>query len=341
MHPEEVEKMKIQDTTLVEATGGTRSLQTPEERQRKLWANVLLIVVTLIWGSSFLIVQDTLTLVGPFTFLAMRFGFAALVLACLFRKRLKHITYSEIAAGSIIGLFLFATYALQTVALQYSTTSKVGFISGMYVPLVAILTIPLLKQKPTLGGILGIVLSTFGLILVSIKNGLQITLGLGELLALACAFTGALHVISISKFAPKADAINLTIVQIAVVGLLSLFAMPVAREPFSMPPFSVWGSTLFLGVVATVFCLAVMNWVQQFVSGTKAAMFYALELVWVSVFGHFAGDNLSLLGWIGCASILSSMFVGELRLSRIVKAPLFRYLANISSKLLDNMQLTE
>jgi drug/metabolite transporter (DMT)-like permease len=326
--------MKIQETTLVEATNSTRSLQTPVERQRKLRANVLLIIVTMIWGSSFLIVQNTLTLVSPFTFLAMRFGLAVLVLAFLFRKRLMHISYSEILSGSIIGFFLFASYAFQTLSLQYTTSSQVGFISGMYVPLVAILAIPLFKQKPTLGGILGIFLSLFGLILISIKNGFQITLGPGELLALACAFVSALHVISISKFAPKADAINLTIVQIAMVGLLSLVAMPIAREPFSMPPFAAWGSALFLGVVATAFCLAVMNWVQQFVSSTEAAMFYALELVWVSIFGHFAGDNLGLLGWIGCASMLSSMVVGELRLSKILESTFFQYLTSRSYRLL-------
>jgi drug/metabolite transporter (DMT)-like permease len=326
--------MKTQETTLVEATNSTRTLSTPFERQRKLRANVLLIVVTMIWGSSFLIVQHTLTLVGPFTFLAMRFGFAVFVLAFLFRKRLSRITYSEILAGSLIGLFLFAAYAFQTLALQYSTSSQVGFISGMYVPLVAILAIPLLKQKPSLGAMPGILLSLFGLILLSTKNGLQITIGPGELLALACAFVSALHVISISKFAPKADAINLTIVQIAMVGLLSLVAVPVAREPFSMPSFSAWGSALFLGVVATAFCLAVRNWVQQFVSSTEAAMFYALELVWVSIFGHLAGDNLSLLGWIGCASMLSSMLVGELRLSRIMDFIPLRYLVSKSYKLL-------
>src|SRR5947207_6229518 len=127
----------------------------------------------------------------------------------------------------------------------------------------------------------------------------------------------ALHVICISKFAPKADAINLTIVQIALTALLSLVAMPIAKEPFSFSPFAVWGSALFLGVVATAFSLAVMNWVHQFVSSTKAAMFYALALVCVSILGHFAGDNLSLLGWIGCGCMLSSMVVGELRLSRI------------------------
>jgi drug/metabolite transporter (DMT)-like permease len=327
--------MTINETTRVEATNRTRSPQTPIERQRKLRANVLLIVVTMIWGSSFLIVQQTLTLVGPFTFLAMRFGFAVLVLAFLFRKRLMQITYAEILTGSIIGLFLFATYAFQTVSLQYTTSSQAGFISGMYVPLVAILAIPLLKQKPTSGGILGILLSMFGLILLSIKNGFQITIGTGEILALACAFTSALHVICISKFAPKADAVNLTIIQIALTCLLSLIAMPIAREPFSFPFFPVWGSALFLGVVATAFCLAVMNWVQQFVSSTKAAMFYALELVWVSVIGLFAGDNLSLLGWIGCTSMLSSMVVGEMRLSRIVESAPFRYLTRTPYRLLE------
>jgi drug/metabolite transporter (DMT)-like permease len=325
--------MTIKEMTKVEATFSQRSPQTPFERQRKLRANVLLIVVTMIWGSSFLIVQHALTFVGPFTFLAMRFGFAVLVLAFLFRKHLIHITYTEILSGSIIGLFLFASYAFQTVSLQYTTSSQAGFISGMYVPLVAILAIPLLRQKPTLGGILGI-LSMAGLILLSVKNTFQITINLGEILALACAFASALHVICISKFAHKADAINLTIVQITLTALLSVIAMPIAKEPFSFPPFYVWGSALFLGVVATAFCLAIMNWVQQFVSSTKAAMFYALELVWLSILGHFGGDNLSLLGWIGCSCMLSSMVVGEMRLSWIVNTTLLQNLVSRAYRLI-------
>jgi drug/metabolite transporter (DMT)-like permease len=319
----------------VETTTSLRSQLTQVERQRKMRANALLIVVTMIWGSSFLIVQHALTLVGPFTFLAMRFGFAALVLAFLFRKHLVDITFSEIFTGSIIGLFLFASYAFQTIALEYMTSSQTGFISGMYVPLVAILSVPLLRQKPTLGGILGILLSMAGLLLLSVKNSLQVTIGLGEILALACALASALHVISISKFAPRADAVNLTIVQVALTALLSFIAVPIAKELFSFPTFPVWGSALFLGVVATAFCLAVMNWVQQFVSSTEAAMLYALELVWVSILGHFAGDNLSILGWIGCGFMLSSMLVGEMRLSRIVDSTLCRNLARTTYRLLE------
>ncbi len=290
------------------------------ERSRKVKANALLVLVSLIWGSTFLLVQHTITLTGTFTFLAMRFSIGAIVLAAIFRKRLARITSAEIIMGSIIGVFLFATYALQTSSLHYISSSKAGFISGLYVPLVAVLAVPLLRQKPTAGSILGVALSLLGVILISVNQSFQFTIGLGELLALGCAVASALHVILISKFSPRVDAINLALVQIAFTAILSAIAMPIAGEPFVMPPLPVWGSALFLGVAATAFALAVMNRVQQFVSSTQATLIYALELVWVGMLGYVAGDQLGLYGWIGCGCILLGMVTGELRVTRLFKS---------------------
>jgi drug/metabolite transporter (DMT)-like permease len=292
---------------------------TQSERWRKVKVNALLVFVTMIWGSTFLIVQHTLKLTGPFTFLAMRFSIGALVLTLIFHKRLAQITRAEIITGSIIGLFLFGTYALQTTGLQYTTSSKAGFITGLYVPLVAILAVPLLGQKPTLGSMLGVILSVAGLILISVNSSFQFTFGLGELLVTGCAIASALHVICISKFAPRVDAMNLAIVQIALTAVLSFIAILIAREPFVMPPLPVWESALFMGLAATAFALAVQNRVQQFVSSTQATLIYALELVWVGMLGSLAGEQLSLFAWIGCGCILLGMITGELRLSRIMK----------------------
>jgi drug/metabolite transporter (DMT)-like permease len=292
---------------------------TQSERWRKVKVNALLVFVTMIWGSTFLIVQHTLKLTGPFTFLAMRFSIGALVLALIFHKRLAQISRAEIITGSIIGLFLFGTYALQTTGLQYTTSSKAGFITGLYVPLVAILAVPLLRQKPTLGNMLGVMLSVAGLILISVNSSFQFTFGLGELLVTGCAIASALHVICISKFAPRVDAMNLAIVQIALTAVLSFIAIPIAREPFVLPPLPVWESALFMGLAATAFALAVQNRVQQFVSSTQATLIYALELVWVGMLGSLAGEQLSLFAWIGCGCILLGMITGELRLSRIMK----------------------
>ena len=297
-----------------------RTSQLPRlERSRKVKVNALLVLVTMIWGSTFLIVQHTLALTGPFTFLTMRFGIGAIVLAGIFHKRLARITSAEIIMGSIIGVFLFATYALQTTGLQYISSSKAGFITGLYVPLVAILAVPVLRQKPTPGSVLGVALSLTGVVLISVNKSFQFTFGLGELLVLGCAFGSALHVILISKFTPRVDAINLALVQIAFTALLSFIAMPIAGEPFVMPPLPVWGSALFMGVAATAFALAVMNRVQQFVGSTQATLIYALELVWVGMLGYLAGEQLSLYGWMGCGCILLGMVAGELRVSRFFK----------------------
>ena len=294
--------------------------QLPQlERWHKVKVNALLILVTMIWGSTFLIVQQTIRLTGPFTFLAMRFSIGALVLAVIFRKRLAQITRAEIITGSIIGLFLFGTYALQTTGLQYTTSSKAAFITGMYIPLVAILAVPMLHQKPTPGSLLGVMLSVTGVILISVNSSFRFTFGLGEFLVIGCAIASALHVILISKFAPRVDAINLALVQIALTAVLSFIAMPIAREPFALPPLPVWGSALFMGVAATAFALAIMNRVQQVVSSTQATLIYALEPVWAAMLGYLAGEQLSLFAWIGCGFILLGMITGELRLSRILK----------------------
>src|SRR5215471_9240323 len=300
-------------------TSSLRSQLAQSERWRKVKVNALLVFVSMIWGSTFLTVQQTIRLTGPFTFLALRFGIAALILAMIFHKRLAQITRAEVINGSLIGLFLFGTYALQTTGLQYTTSSKAGFITGMYVPLVAILAVPLLRQRPTLSSLLGVMLSMVGLTLLSVNSSFQFTFGLGESLVMGCAIACALHVICISKFAPRGDAMNLALVQIAITALLSLIAIPIGREPFVLPPLPVWGSALFMGVAATAFALAVMNRVQQFVSSTQATLIYALELVWVGLLGSLAGEYLSLFAWIGCGCILLGMITGELRLAWIMK----------------------
>ncbi|HEX4205309.1 MAG TPA: DMT family transporter [Ktedonobacteraceae bacterium] len=286
--------------------------QRPLSFWRRISVDALLVFVSLIWGSTFLVVQDSIRVTKPFTFLAIRFGIGALVLALVFHKRLRRITRADVSAGLTIGLFLFAAYALQTVGLQYTTTSMAGFLTGLYVPFVPLLSILILRQKPTLGATIGIVFSLVGLALLSLNGHLSVNLGIGELLVLGCSVANALHVVSVSKFAPKLDAINLAIIQIAFTALLSALCMPITREPLVMPPLPVWGSALFLGIAATAFALLVVNRVQQFVSSTRATLIYALEPVWAAIFGFFAGERLGTLAWIGCTCILLAMIIGGL-----------------------------
>ncbi len=274
--------------------------------------DALLVLITLIWGSTFLIVKNAVRLSGPFTYLTLSYGVGSLTLAIIFHKRLMRITRTEVLSGLVLGMILFTGYALQTIGLQYTTVSKAGFITGLSIPLVPVFAFLLLRQKPTQGAIVGFVLSLTGLFLLSFNDKFNLAFGLGEILILVAAIAFALHIVNVSKFAPHVDAINLAIVQLTVTSLLSLIVMPIAREPFVMPPLVVWGSVLFMGVVDVAFTLSAMIWVQQLVSGTRAALIYALEPMWAALFGSvLAGATLNLLAWFGCGLILSGMIVGS------------------------------
>jgi drug/metabolite transporter (DMT)-like permease len=282
------------------------------ERSYSLRHDALLVLITLIWGSTFLIVKNTVRLSGPFTYLALSYGIGSIILALIFHRRLIRISLAELLSGLVLGMILFTAYALQTIGLQYTTVSKAGFITGLYVPLVPVFAFLLLRQKPTQGAIVGFALSLTGLFLISFNDKFNLTFGLGETLILGAAIAFALHIVSVSKFAPNVDAINLAIVQLALTSLLSFLAIPITREPIVMPPLIVWGSVLFMGIVDLAFTLSAMIWVQQLVSSTRAALIYALEPMWAALFGFaLAGDKLSLLAWIGCGFILAGMIVGR------------------------------
>lgn len=279
----------------------------------KLRYDALLVFVTMIWGSTFLVVKYVVRLSGPFTYLAFAYGIGALALALIFRKRLARITRAELRNGLIIGLFLFTGYALQTTGLQFTTVSKAGFITGLNVPLIPVFMFLLLRQRASRGAVIGILLSFAGLFLLSFNNQLTLSFGIGELLIFGAAIAFALHVVNISRFSPGADATNLVIMQIGLSSLLSFIAIPIAHQPLFVPSWSFWLPVMLMGTIDVAFTLLVMNRVQQFIGGTKAALIYALEPVWAALAGILlAGDVLSLPAWIGCGCILAGMIVGRL-----------------------------
>src|SRR5581483_6248995 len=126
--------MFSEKTTITEAEEAVTMAARETLPAHTLRYDALLVFVTMIWGSTFLVVKNTVRLSGPFTYLAFAYGVGALTLALIFRRRLVRITRAELRNGLIIGLILFTGYALQTTGLQFTTVSKAGFITGLNVP---------------------------------------------------------------------------------------------------------------------------------------------------------------------------------------------------------------
>jgi drug/metabolite transporter (DMT)-like permease len=280
---------------------------------RRLRYEALLALNTLIWGSTFLVVKYEVTLSGPFTYLAICYAAGSLALALIFRRRLAHITRAELRGGLALGVVLFAGYAFQTTGLQFTTVSKAGFITGLYVPLVPVFFLVFLRQRPALSAIIGIACSFAGLFLLSLNNQFSFSISIGELLILGAAIAFAAHIVLISKFSAGSDMTNLAIIQLGLTSLLSFAVWPFAHEWHGTPPAQFWLIALAMGTLDIAYTLLIMNRVQQHVGGIRATLIYAMEPLWATLAGIvLAGDVLSVPAWIGCGCILAGMIVGRL-----------------------------
>jgi drug/metabolite transporter (DMT)-like permease len=279
----------------------------------KRWqADLALGFVALIWGSTFVVVQNALDATGPLTFVAWRFILAALFMALLFRRRLQKLTRRDLRAGGMIGVWLTLGYTFQTIGLQTTTSAKTGFITGLSVVIVPVLSTLLLRKPPGRGPTMGIITAVIGLGFLTLNTDLHVETG--DLWVMGCAFAFALHIVSVSHFSPNSDPILLTLIQIATVAVLGTGAAFVFEVPTLNLPGDTWAAIAFTGVAATVLAFGLQVYVQRFTTPTHTALLFSLEPVFAAFFGWWwAHDQLGRQELIGCALILAGMLIAELR----------------------------
>ncbi len=271
-----------------------------------------LALVTFLWGGTFLVSKLALREIGPFGWVTLRFAIAAVALAAFCGKRLFAVTRAELLAGLSVGCALFLAYGLQAAGLLHTTSSKSGFITAMYVPLVPVLQLWLMRRAPARIAWLGAAVSFVGLTLLSINSLRDITLGFGEVLTLLSAVASAAQVVLIGKFARDADPLRLATIQITLVTVLAGITACASGEHLPQASaFLIW-SALGMGVIGTAFILAAMNWAQRSVSPTRATLIYAMEPVWAGIVGVIAGEALTTQTIAGSILILCGILISEL-----------------------------
>ena len=274
---------------------------------------LVLMLVTLVWGGTFLVTRLALREVDPFWLLAARFSIGAATLGLLFSGRMRGLRASEVRAGILIGVVTFASYSLQTLGLQHIESGKSAFITALYVPVVPLLQLLLLRQAPRAAAWLGIGLSFAGLLLMSLGDGLDLSFGIGEWLTLGCAVAAALQIVLLSRWVAEAEPLRLAFVQLSTVGILSAAVSVGVGEGFPALTPGVVGAALGLGLLGTAFALGAMSWAQQTVSATRATVIYAMEPVWGGLIGAWAGEEMKAAMVGGSSLVLLGVLASELR----------------------------
>jgi drug/metabolite transporter (DMT)-like permease len=272
-------------------------------------ALVPLVLVTAVWGITFVQTKDALELYPLFAFLAVRFAIAVAVLAVPVAPRLRSLGGRGAVAGAALGGLLAAGYALQTAGLDRTTVSAAGFVTGMYVVLTPVFGLLLFGVRVESAVWLGIALSVAGLAMLS---GVSAGSVAGDILVLAGAALFALQIALMERFAPRYDPLAFTTAQMAA-AFVGFAVVAVAAGQVEVPRgATVWGALMVTGVFASALAFLVQAWAQRRTSAARTALVFALEPVFAGIFGYaLAGDRLGALGWAGCAVIMSGIVVAE------------------------------
>jgi drug/metabolite transporter (DMT)-like permease len=286
-------------------------------------ALAILVAVTAVWGVTFVQVKDAVAVYPLFAFLALRFAIASCTLAPPGLRRLRRLGRRGVGAGVLAGTLVGAGYVLQTAGLERTTVSSTGFITGMYVVLTPLLALAVFRVRLGAAGWIGVALATAGLALLS---GVHAGSAAGDLLVLAGAAVYSLQIVLMERFAPRYDAVALTLVEmLAAFGGLLVVAL--AAGQLSVPHGStVWGALIVTGIFASALAFLAQTWAQRRASATQTALAFSLEPVWTAFFGFtLAGDRLGAVAWLGCIVIMAGIVVAEPAaadvLARLVRRP--------------------
>jgi len=283
-------------------------------------ALLALIAVTAVWGVTFVQVKDAVAIYPLFAFLAVRFAIATGTLALPAARRVRGLGRGGVAGGAFLGLLLAAGYVLQTAGLERSSVSSTGFITGMYVVLTPLIALLLYRARIGLAAWSGVVLAAAGLALLS---GIHAGSFMGDLLVLAAAAVYSLQIVLMERYAPTADPVAFTFVEMAS-AFVGLLAVALSLGDLSMPHgWTVWGALVVTGVFASALGYLVQTWAQRRTSATRTALAFTMEPVWTAFFGFtLAGDRLGALGWGGCAAIMAGIVLAEPAAARVLAGKL-------------------
>lgn len=277
---------------------------------KQFQADLALLLVALIWGGTFVMVKDAVSDLPVFAFLALRFSLALAALMPFCWQRLLAIRRRQAAAGLLTGLFFFAGYAFQTLGLQQTSASKTGFITGLYVVIVPLLSTLIFRRRPSGSALAGVALATVGLGLLSLRSDL--TVAQGDLLVLIGAFAFAAHILAVGKFTAEIETLTLTVLQTtAVVTASAVVCLTTESLSFDIPA-GVLGAAAFTGVVATALVLFLQTWAQRLATPTHTALIFSTEPVFAALFGYLLADErLGTRALAGCGLILAGMVIAE------------------------------
>ncbi len=280
---------------------------------RGLRADIALILITIIWGSSFTLVKKSLAQASPIAFIALRFWVATVVIIACMPRSVLDISGETLRRGVTLSTLLLGGFIFQTLGLRGTTASRSAFITSMCVLLVPILGYLLFRHRPRSQTLAGVMLATVGLGLLTLER-LELAFSHGDLLTFLCAIVFALHILYLGRYLPTSDFRQLLILQIAGSAVWCTLLLPLLESPFLIWDMAFVFYVAVVGIFATGIAFYGQAWAQRFTTPNRTALIFSLEPFFATVFAYvILGDRLTLKERIGGVFVMVGIVIAEYR----------------------------
>lgn len=245
-------------------------------------ARLLLLMVTIIWGSGYVVTDLVLGTINPYQLLTGRFLLTFIALSIVFFPQLKKINLAALKRGALLGIFLYGAFVLQTVGVIYTTPSKNAFLTATSVVIVPLISFLLFKQKVQLRTQVGIGMTVVGVALMSL-NGFT-GINIGDVLSLFCAMFFALQSVFLGKFVRETNPASLMIVQMGTASAIGLAVNFIRGDVYLGGQLNADLSVLYLALFNTLICYGIQSLAQQSITATESSLILSMESFWGMLF---------------------------------------------------------
>jgi len=277
-----------------------------------------LVVCTLLWGATFVVVKNALSHASVFVFLSLRFTLAAALMAVYRFKALRTVNKEEFLAGAALGIFMFGGYAFQTAGLLYTTPAKSGFVTGSSVVLVPLLLAIFWRKHLARWAYGGALCAVVGLYFLTVPIEGLARLNRGDILTFVAAALYAVHIILVGDYTQRHSHGALSVLQVAAcAGLAWVSTGFLATTGWDPARFDA-SRELFIGIAicavfATAAAFSIQLWAQQYTTPSHAAIIFTLEPVFAVITSYLViGERLNTRSIIGAIFVLGGILIAEL-----------------------------
>ena len=287
-------------------------------KNKALFADLTLVMVTMAWGLSNLLIDLCLEEMEPMTLNAYRFIGAFLLIATVMFKKVKNVNLETVKASAILSVLIFIVYALNTYGVRYTSVSNAGFLIAMSVLFTPIVSIFVKKKMPEKKLIFIALACTVGIGLMTLDSNFR--MAFGDILCLLCAMVCGVYLVMNEIFV-KRDEINafqVGVIELGFAGLWFLLSAFALETPVLPQTGKVWGYLLFLMLFSTGFTFIAQSIAQQYTDASRVGVIYTMEPVFSRLAARFVLHEILLpRAYAGELILVVSMIAMELDLKKL------------------------